>query len=83
MLEVLIWSLFVGTLGIDGVLFSAWLRWQQKMVITQEEEEEEILSNHEVQDHLTGETVAGGTVMRSHQPLNGVSGSVVPPKPFP
>ncbi len=94
MLEVLIWSLFVGTLGIDGVLVSAWLRWQQKMMTTQEEEEEEILSNHEIQDRLTGETVSGGTVMRSHQPLNslsnGLSGSVVPdqnatvhPKPFP
>jgi hypothetical protein len=84
----------VGTLGIDGVLVSAWLRWQQKMVTTQEEEEEEILSNHEVQDHLTGETISGGTVMRSHQPLNslsnGLSGSAVPDrsatvpsKPFP
>jgi hypothetical protein len=90
MLEVLIWSLFVGTLGIDGVLVSAWLRWQQKMATTQEEEEEEILSNHEVQDRLTGETISGGTVMRSPQPVNGLSGSAVPdqnatvpPKPFP
>jgi hypothetical protein len=94
MLEVLIWSLFVGTLGIDGVLVSAWLRWQQKMMTNQEEEEEEILSNHEIQNPLTGETVYGGNVMRSHQPLNslsnGLSGSfvpdqnaTVPPKPFP
>ncbi len=73
----------MGTLGIDGVLVSAWLRWQEKMMTTQEEEEEEILSNHEVQDRLTGETISGGTVMRSPQPLNGVSGSAVPPKPFP
>ena len=90
MLEVLIWSLFVGTLGIDGVLVSAWLRWQQTVVTTEEEEEEEILSNHEFKDRLTGESFSGGTVGRSPQTLNGLAssavphpGSTVPPKPVP
>lgn len=65
MLEVLIWSLFVGSLGIDAVLVSGWLRWQEKVVKTQEEEEEEILSNHESQDKLTGDNISSMNSGRS------------------
>lgn len=99
MLQVLIWSLFVGTLGIDGVLVAAWLRWQQKMAISQEKEEEEILSTYKFEDSLTGELPAEPMVglpsphslkEESLQPLNGSSSSVlsqrtsrVSPQPFP
>jgi hypothetical protein len=58
MLEVLIWSLFVGSLGIDAVVLGGWLRWQETVNKTQEEEEEEILSNHESHDRLTGEKIS-------------------------
>jgi hypothetical protein len=60
-------------LGIDAVLVSGWLRWQEKVVKTQEEEEEEILSNHETQDKLTGENISLGTNVRSAKRLNGSS----------
>ncbi len=70
MLEVLIWSLFLGSLGIDAVLVSGWLRWQEKVLKTQEEEEEEILSNYETQDKLTGETISLVKNVRSPKRLH-------------
>ena len=70
MLEVVIWSLFLGSLGIDAVLVSGWLHWQEKVLKTQEEEEEEILNKHKTQEKLTGEKLSLGTKVRSPKRLN-------------
>ena len=64
MLEVLIWSLLLGSLGIESVLVSAWLRWQQKVVKTQNEEEEQMLPNDRTQDKQTGEQLSSATSVR-------------------
>lgn len=64
MLEVLLWSLFVGSLGIDAVMLGGWLRWQETANKRQEEEEEEILSNYESHDRLTGEKIPRMTSVR-------------------
>lgn len=75
MLEVLIWSLFVGSLGIDAVVVGGWLRWQETANKTQEQEEEEILSNYESHDRLTGEKISRMTSVRAgKRSPNGESG---------
>jgi hypothetical protein len=47
MLEIKLLSLFVGSLGIQAVAASGWLRWQQVVLERQLEEEEEILTPYE------------------------------------
>lgn len=47
MLEILVWSVFVGSLGIEAVAAGGWLRWRQIALGKQHQEEEEILTDHQ------------------------------------
>jgi len=47
MLEIKLLSLFVGSLGIQAMVASGWLRWQQVVLERQREEEEEILTPYD------------------------------------
>jgi len=47
MLEVTILSLMVGSLGLQAIAASRWLRWQQMSLAWQHEEEEELLTPYE------------------------------------
>ena len=51
MLEIQILSLFVGSLGLQAVIASGWLRWQQLVRQDSEEEEEEILTRYESKEN--------------------------------
>jgi hypothetical protein len=46
MLEVLVWSLLIGSLGLEGVIAGSWLNWQQMRVRQHYEEEEEFLTHY-------------------------------------
>jgi hypothetical protein len=46
MLEVLVWSLLIGSLGLEGVIAGSWLNWQQLRVRQHYEEEEEFLTHY-------------------------------------
>ncbi|NER32707.1 MAG: hypothetical protein F6J93_01280 [Oscillatoria sp. SIO1A7] len=47
MLEMFVWSLFVGTLGIEAVMASGWLRWRDIAIGEKEREEEETLTDYQ------------------------------------
>ncbi|UBF29194.1 hypothetical protein K9N68_15955 [Kovacikia minuta CCNUW1] len=47
MLEIKLLSLFVGSLGIQAMAASGWLRWQQAVLERQREEEEVVLTPYE------------------------------------
>jgi len=49
--EIVIWSLMVGSLGIETIIVGAWLHRYQFVEAQQSEEEEEILTRYESQDH--------------------------------
>lgn len=53
MLEILIWTVFVGTLGTEAVMAGSWVRWQQVLAKQQHEEEEEILTTYDSMDIAT------------------------------
>lgn len=46
MLEIVVCSLFVGSLGVQAVVFGSWMCWQQSVEGNQDEEEE-ILTQYE------------------------------------
>lgn len=60
-MEILIWSLFVGSLGMEASLASGWLRMQQVKAEAKEREEEEILIEREGPNNLTTLSVNGRT----------------------
>jgi hypothetical protein len=49
--EIVIWSLMVGSLGIETIIIGGWLHRHQFVEAQQSEEEEEILTRYESQDH--------------------------------
>lgn len=53
MLEILVWSVFLGTLGIEAVMASALVRWQQVVVKQEYQEEEEMLTSYDSKDNIT------------------------------
>ncbi len=53
--EVVVWSLLVGTLGIQAATLGSWLRWQQTITEQQREEEEETLTPYESRDTVTSQ----------------------------
>ncbi|MBD2003637.1 MULTISPECIES: hypothetical protein [Cyanophyceae] len=71
MLEVIFGSLLVGSLGMDAVMLSGWMRWQQVVTRQQDEEEEETLTRYESkQDSAPAELLSsnGGSVGASKEP---------------
>lgn len=61
MLEVVVCSLFVSSLGFQALVLGNWMHWQQSVNANQDEEEEEILTQYEskqnalvVQQQLNG-----------------------------
>jgi len=50
MLEIVIWSLMVGSLGIEAAIAGGWLYRHQFVEMQQSEEEEEILTRYESKD---------------------------------
>lgn len=53
MLEILVWSVFLGTLGIEAVMASALVRWQQVVAKQEYQEEEEMLTSYNSKDNIT------------------------------
>lgn len=53
MLEMIIWSLFVGSLGVQVTLIGGWQRWQHLRTEQLHQEEEEILTRYESQEYLS------------------------------
>ncbi|OCR02750.1 hypothetical protein BCD67_17945 [Oscillatoriales cyanobacterium USR001] len=51
MVEIVIWSLMVGSLGIETIIVGGWLDSHQFVERQQSEEEEEILTRYESQDN--------------------------------
>ena len=53
-----VWSLFVGTLGIEAVMASGWLRWRDIAIGEQEREEEETLTDYQGKKNGTRKQVS-------------------------
>lgn len=51
MLEILIWTTFVGTLGIDAVMASGWIHRQQVLEKRRYQEEDDILSLYDSKEN--------------------------------
>ena len=51
MLEVVVCSLFVSSLGLQAVALGNWMYWQQSVNANQDEEEEEILTQYESKEN--------------------------------
>ncbi|MGB3239995.1 MAG: hypothetical protein WBB29_16985 [Geitlerinemataceae cyanobacterium] len=66
MIEVLIWSLLVGSLGIEGAIAGSWLYWQQRMTRQHYREEEEFLTHYNADKEIWD---------TESQPLNGNNGT--------
>lgn len=72
MLEVKLLSLFVGSLGLQAIAVSRWLRWQQVVVERQYEEEEELLTPYESKDtYASTETQPNGSMTSKDPRLAG------------
>ena len=50
MVEILIWSLMVGSLGLEAALAGVWVSHEQLVVWQKYEEEEEVLTRYESQE---------------------------------
>ena len=64
MLEIVVCSLFVGSLGVQAVVFGSWMCWQQSVEGNQDEEEE-ILTQYESKQQAP---VQGANVSNFQQP---------------
>lgn len=53
MLEIVVCSLFVGSLGVQAVVVGSWMCWQHSVEANQDEEEEEILTQYETKENTT------------------------------
>jgi hypothetical protein len=56
MLEFVVWSLFVGSLGLQAAVIGGGMHWQQITESRQDEEEEEILTQYETKDNAADKT---------------------------
>lgn len=59
MLEIVVCSLFVGSLGLQAVVLGNWMRWQH--VGGNKDEEEEILTQYQAEENAHAEQQANGT----------------------
>ncbi|HIK33593.1 MAG TPA: hypothetical protein IGS17_09310 [Oscillatoriales cyanobacterium M59_W2019_021] len=69
MIEVLIWSLLVGSLGIEGAISGGWLYWQQRVTKQHDREEEEFLTHYNADKEVWDV---------ESQPVNGNNGAAFP-----
>ncbi len=53
MLEIVVCSLFVGSLGVQAVVVGSWMCWQHSVEANQDVEEEEILTQYETKENTT------------------------------
>ena len=53
MLELTIWSLLVGSLGLQATIAAGWLRWRQVVEEQQQQEEEEALTPYDSKEGLS------------------------------
>jgi hypothetical protein len=67
MVELQLLSLFVGSLGIQAMLVSAWLRWRQRDE-EQQQEEEETLTPYESKDNQRPEAHPNGSLQIPKDP---------------
>jgi hypothetical protein len=61
MLEIVVYSLFVSSLGLQAVVFGSWMRWQQSVNVLQDEEEEELLTQYQTKENAFVEQQANGS----------------------
>lgn len=69
MLEIVVYSLFVSSLGLQAVVLGSWMHWQQSMNASQDEEEEEILTQYESKENaLVVQQANGSSQQQSKDP---------------
>ncbi|MUL39133.1 hypothetical protein [Gloeocapsopsis dulcis] len=67
MLEIVLYSLFVGSLGLQAVALGGWMRWQQHLGANQQEEEE-ILTQYETKEYTIAEPLPNGAAKQLKDP---------------
>ncbi|MBE9192400.1 hypothetical protein IQ230_19025 [Gloeocapsopsis crepidinum LEGE 06123] len=67
MLEIVLYSLFVGSLGLQAVALGGWMHWQQHLRANQEEEEE-ILTQYETRENSIVEPLPNGAAKQLKDP---------------
>lgn len=66
MLEIVVYSLFVSSLGLQAVVLGSWMRWQQSVNVLQDEEEEELLTQYQSKEDAFVQ--ANGSSQQSKDP---------------
>lgn len=64
MFEIVVCSLFIGSLGLQAVVLGGWMHLQQNVGAKQEKEEEEILTQYETKEIALEEPVQNGTTAK-------------------
>lgn len=67
MLEIVLYSLFVGSLGLQAVALGGWMQWQQHLTAIQQEEEE-ILTQYEIKEQTILEPPQNGATKQQKDP---------------
>lgn len=67
MLEIVVYSLFVGSLGLQAVVLGGWMHWQQRLGANQEQEEE-ILTQYETKENTVIEPQQNGAAKQLKDP---------------
>lgn len=68
MLEIVVYSLFVSSLGLQAVVLGSWMRWQQSVNVLQDEEEEELLTQYQSKENAFVEQANGSSKHQSKDP---------------
>lgn len=66
-MEIVVLSLFVGSLGLQATLLGGWMHWQQVTLAQQNEEEEESLTRYDTKEEAAAAGVRP-TAQRSQSP---------------
>jgi hypothetical protein len=67
MLEIVLYSLFVGSLGLQAVALGGWMHWQQDLRANQEEEEE-TLTQYEIKENTIIEPLPNSAAKQLKDP---------------
>lgn len=68
MLEIVVYSLFVSSLGLQAVVLGSWMRWQQSVNVLQDEEEEELLTQYQSKENIFVQQANGSSKQQSKDP---------------
>ncbi len=68
MLEIVVYSLFVSSLGLQAVVLGSWMHWQQSVNVLQDEEEEELLTQYQSKENAFVEQANGSSKQQSKDP---------------